>query len=92
MLVESFFERLRQPANRLRQALDDGNAGQATYEAHSMKGMCASLGAARCAEVYRAIEDCVDEGRLDGLEPLLDQGETELRAVERLLGPDRMAA
>jgi len=89
MLVESFFERLRQPADRLRQALEDGNPTQATYEAHSMKGMCASLGAARCAEIYRAIEEGVDGGRLDGYGPLLDRGDTELREVERRLGPER---
>ena len=87
MLVDAFFNRLREPASRLRQALDDGNSNQARIESHSMKGMCASLGAQRCAEIYAANEECNDYGRLDGHAPLLDPGEQEMLLVERALVP-----
>src|SRR5262249_12056781 len=73
MLVHAFFQRFSEPATRLRTALQDGNTTKARIESHSMKGMCASLGAQRCAEIYAAIEDCIETGKTEGLSFLVDR-------------------
>ena len=92
MLVDAFFQRFSEPASRLRTALQDGNATKARIESHSMKGMCASLGAQRCAEIYAAIEECIESGKLEGLSRLLDRGDHEMLLVEQALVPGERAA
>ena len=92
MLVDAFFQRFSEPASRLRTALQDGNATKARIESHSMKGMCASLGAQRCAEIYAAIEDCLESGKLEGLGSLLDRGDHEMQLVEQALTPGEQRA
>jgi hypothetical protein len=57
-----------------------------------MKGMCASLGAQRCAEIYAAIEECLESGKMDGLAALLDRGDLEMMLVEQALTPKENAA
>jgi PAS domain S-box-containing protein len=92
MLVDAFFQRFSEPASRLRTALQEGNATKARIESHSMKGMCASLGAQRCAEIYAAIEECIESGKMDGLSTLLDRGDHEMTLVEQALIPQEKAA
>ncbi|HEV8480772.1 MAG TPA: response regulator [Candidatus Eisenbacteria bacterium] len=92
MLVDAFFQRFSEPASRLRSALQEGNATRARIESHSMKGMCASLGAQRCAEIYAAIEECLESGKMDGLAALLDRGDLEMMLVEQALTPKENAA
>lgn len=92
MLVDAFFQRFSEPASRLRTALQEGNATKARIESHSMKGMCASLGAQRCAEIYAAIEECLESGKMDGLSSLLDRGDHEMLLVEQALTPGEKAA
>jgi PAS domain S-box-containing protein len=92
MLVDAFFQRFSEPAGRLRIALTGGNATKARIESHSMKGMCASLGAQRCAEIYAAIEECIESNKLEGLSVLLDRGDQEMRLVEQALTPQERAA
>src|SRR5262249_48471830 len=93
MLVDAFFQRFSEPASRLRTALQEGNATKARIESHSMKGMCSSLGAQRCAEIYAALEDCIESGKLEGLSTLLDRGDHEMLLVEQALTPgERRAA
>jgi len=92
MLVDAFFQRFSEPASRLRTALQEGNATRARIEAHSMKGMCASLGAQRCAEIYAAIEECLETGKMDGLSALIDRGDLEMMLVEQALTPKENAA
>jgi PAS domain S-box-containing protein len=92
MLVDAFFQRFSEPASRLRTALQEGNATKARIESHSMKGMCASLGAQRCAEIYAAIEECIESGKMEGLATLLDRGDREMMLVEQALVPGEKAA
>jgi len=92
MLVDAFFQRFSEPASRLRTALQEGNATRARIEAHSMKGMCASLGAQRCAEIYAAIEECIESSKMGGLSALIDRGDLEMMLVEQALTPKENAA
>jgi HPt (histidine-containing phosphotransfer) domain-containing protein len=86
MLVKAFLTQTPQRLEKLRDAIVAGNAADVEFEAHSMKGMCATLGAQRCAEVFEHMERLAAQKRLEPLPYKLQRAEIEVQRVEEMLG------
>jgi CheY-like chemotaxis protein len=92
VLIKAFLTHSRPRVEKLRQFLRQGDAQGIQFEAHAMKGMCATLGATRCAELFGRIEKLGAEQRLEPVAPLLDHAELEVGLAEDHLGPMNRAA
>jgi HPt (histidine-containing phosphotransfer) domain-containing protein len=85
MLVEAFVNQTPARLDKLRLAVVAGNAADVEFEAHGMKGMCATIGAMRCAEVFEHMERLAAQKRLEPLAYKLQRAETELTRVDEWL-------
>jgi two-component system, sensor histidine kinase and response regulator len=92
VLARAFLDHARPRVKRLREHLALGDSEAVEFDAHGMKGMCGTLGAVRCAEVFSRIEKCGREKRLPPVGPMLDRAEIEIGQVEEELGPSVQAA
>jgi CheY-like chemotaxis protein len=88
MLVQAFFNHLEKPLGALRLALQAGDSSAVEFQAHSMKGMCASVGAVRCAELFDAVETRSAAGQSTALWPIVHRATFELARVEAILRED----
>jgi len=85
MLVDAFVTQTPARLERLRQAVVAGNAAEIEFESHGMKGMCATIGAMRCAEVFEHMERLAAQKRLEPLAYKLQRAESELARVDEWL-------
>jgi HPt (histidine-containing phosphotransfer) domain-containing protein len=93
MLVQSFLTQVHPRLQRLREGVLLGDAEVVGFEAHALKGMCATLGALRCAEVFEHMERLAQQQRLEPLRFKMDRAESEVQQVEALLRePESRAA
>jgi HPt (histidine-containing phosphotransfer) domain-containing protein len=92
ILVRTFVHHIRPRLQRLRDAAQSGDAGAIEFEAHGLKGMCATIGAMACADVFSRIERLGREKRLEPVAPMLDYAEIEVSRVEVVMGPRAKAA
>jgi HPt (histidine-containing phosphotransfer) domain-containing protein len=92
VLMRAFMTHGRPRLTRLRSLLAQGDAQGVHFEAHGMKGMCSTVGALRCAELFAKIERFGKEGRLEPVAPLLDRADIEIGLVESMIGPRMKAA
>jgi signal transduction histidine kinase/ligand-binding sensor domain-containing protein/DNA-binding response OmpR family regulator len=84
-VVESFLDETPRRLQRMREALDRGDAKDFSLLAHSLKGSSAQLGAIRVAAVSAALEQQGRSATLDGAAGLLCDLERELARVAPLL-------
>jgi HPt (histidine-containing phosphotransfer) domain-containing protein len=82
MIVRTFLGSLEKTVQKLRAALETGDAGQVEFQAHSLKGMSGSVGAARCEVLFGEIERCGREGVPTEAWPLLYRATFELARAE----------
>jgi HPt (histidine-containing phosphotransfer) domain-containing protein len=87
ILVRTFVHHIRPRLERLREAGKTGDAGAIEMEAHGIKGMCATIGAMACADVFGRIERLGREKRLEPVAPMIDYAEIEVTRVETLIAP-----
>ena len=93
MLVQSFLTQVHPRLQRLREGVLLGDAEVVGFEAHALKGMCGTLGALRCAEVFEHMERLAQQQRLEPLRFKMDRAESEVQQVEALLRePESRAA
>ena len=92
ILVRTFVHHIRPRLQRLRDAARAGDAGAIEFEAHGIKGMCATIGAMACTDVFSRIERLGREKRLEPVAPMLDYAEIEVSRVELLIAPRAKAA
>jgi HPt (histidine-containing phosphotransfer) domain-containing protein len=85
MLIQSFLTQVRPHLERLREGVLLGDAEVVGFEAHALKGMCATLGALRCAEVFEHMERLAQQQRLEPLRFKLERAESEVQQVEAQL-------
>jgi HPt (histidine-containing phosphotransfer) domain-containing protein len=85
MLIQSFLTQVQPRLQHLREGVALGDAEVVGFEAHALKGMCATLGALRCAEVFEHMERLAQQQRLEPLRFKLDRAEIEVGQVEALL-------
>jgi signal transduction histidine kinase/DNA-binding response OmpR family regulator len=84
-LVSSFLNTADGNLERVAAALAEGNAKAWAQAAHSLKSSAANLGAEALASLYRELEKCGREGRIDDARGLLDQTRREQqRALHEL--------
>jgi two-component system, sensor histidine kinase RpfC len=92
ILIRTFVHHIRPRLQRLREAAAAGDAGAIEFEAHGIKGMCSTIGAMACADVFGRIERLGREKRLEPVTPMLDYADMEVSRVETLVGPRAKAA
>jgi len=81
LLVDAFLTRTRQPFERLQKAAEWKDARAVEFQAHAMRGMCVSVGAARCAAALARVEERATAGHLDAVAEAIGVVERELAAV-----------
>ena len=92
ILINTFVHHIRPRLQRLRDAAGTGDAGAIEFEAHGIKGMCSTIGAMACADVFGRIERLGREKRLEPVNPMLDYADMEVSRVEALVAPRSKAA
>jgi len=92
ILIRTFVMHIRPRLARLRQVAQSGELEAVEFEAHGLKGMCATIGAMCCADVFGRIERLGRERRPEPISPLLDYAEIEVGRVEALMGGHSKAA
>jgi PAS domain S-box-containing protein len=70
---------------RLEAAVESGDAQRTEFEAHGLKGMCATIGASRCAIVFGEMERRAREGKVGATRPLLPLALQEVRRSEEYI-------
>lgn len=92
ILVRTFVNHIRPRLQRLRDAAHVSDSGAIEFEAHGLKGMCSTIGAMACADVFSRIERLGREKRFEPVAPMLDYAEIEVSRVEVLIAPRAKAA
>jgi PAS domain S-box-containing protein len=93
MLIQSFLTQVHPRLQKLHEGVALGDAEAVGFEAHALKGMCATLGALRCAEVFEHMERLAQQQRLEPLRFKLDRAVSEVQQVEAALRePESRAA
>jgi PAS domain S-box-containing protein len=87
ILIGTFVHHIRPRLERLREVAASGDAAAVELEAHGIKGMCGTIGAMACADVFARIERLAREKRLEPVKPMLDYAEIEVSRVEVLIAP-----
>jgi HPt (histidine-containing phosphotransfer) domain-containing protein len=84
-VVQLYLESAPAQIAELRRAGAAGDASAVRNIAHSLKSSSANLGAARLAEMCKAVEDAARAGRLGGDVPSADEIEGEFQALRPAL-------
>lgn len=92
ILIRTFVNHIRPRLARLRQVSATGDMEAVEFEAHGLKGMCSTIGAMCCADVFGRIERLGREKRTEPIPPMLDYAEVEVGRVEALMGTRSKAA
>jgi HPt (histidine-containing phosphotransfer) domain-containing protein len=86
-VVSLYFQSSRELLEKLRQALEQGDADTTRKAAHSLKSSSANLGARQLASLSKALEDAGRSHSLEQAGPLLERIKTEHgRVVAALQG------
>jgi PAS domain S-box-containing protein len=85
LLVRTFLSTAQQRIARIGECLSGNDSKGVEFEAHGMKGMCLTLGAARCGRLFAEIERLGREGSLEGVPPLLNRVRVEATKAENEL-------
>jgi two-component system, sensor histidine kinase and response regulator len=91
ILIRTFLHHIRPRLRRLRDVAEAQDAKAVEFEAHGLKGMSATIGAACCAEAFSRIERLGREKRLEPLSAMLDYAEVEVGRVETVIGARKAA-
>jgi PAS domain S-box-containing protein len=84
-VINAFLTEVRPRLEKLSCALNACDGRQVEFEAHGLKGMCATLGAAVCAEAFAGLERLGRERTLEGAPRLLKQAYLEVTRTEQFL-------
>ena len=92
-LLNTFLTEVRPRLEQLGLAVNGRDARRVEFEAHGLKGMCATLGAAACAELFAELERVGRERTLGSAAPLLKRAYLEVTRTERYITTmERLAA
>jgi PAS domain S-box-containing protein len=92
VLAKTFLKHATKRLQRIEEMLDADDAQGVEFEAHGMKGMCLTLGAARCVKLFGDLEQLARAGQLALARPVLDLVKVEADRVEaRLTKPEQVA-
>jgi len=84
-VINAFLTEVRPRLEKLSEALAGHDARRAEFEAHGLKGMCATLGAKPCAETFAELERMCRERTFEGVPRLMKQAHIEVTRTEHYL-------
>jgi PAS domain S-box-containing protein len=92
-LLSTFLNDVRPRLEHLALAVNGRDAHGVEFEAHGLKGMCATVGATACAESFAQLERVGRDQALDLAPPLLKRAHLEVTRTERYITTmERLAA
>ena len=92
-LLHTFLTDVRPRLERLGLAVTGRDPRRIEFEAHGLKGMCLTLGATTCAELFAELERMGREQALDLAPSLLKRAHLEVTLTERYITTmERLAA
>ena len=90
-LLQAFLSDVRPRLQKLKDAVRAGDARLVEFESHGLVGMCKTIGAAACAEVFEQVERLGENETLGAAQPLLQRAEQEIvRAEEHIRRLDQI--
>ncbi|MCY1444276.1 Hpt domain protein [compost metagenome] len=89
LLLDAFVSDSEVRLREIRDALADSDDEALRLAAHSLKGSCSNMGAARLLGICVKIEDCARHNDLAQAAELFEQADAEFTTVCRLLGRRR---
>jgi HPt (histidine-containing phosphotransfer) domain-containing protein len=92
ILMNAFMKNARPRLTKLRDHATRGDTDGVEFEAHALKGMCATLGADRCAKLFEKIEHLARDGGVESLPVLIQAADKEVKRVEAAIEPRMKAA
>lgn len=86
-MVKSFLEDVDPTRQRIRTALEQGNAREMATAAHRLKGTLVYLSASAATEAARRVEQIGKSGNLTEAPEALDELEKQLQRLQEALAP-----
>ncbi|MEO5987753.1 MAG: response regulator [Candidatus Eisenbacteria bacterium] len=84
-LLHAFLGDVGPRMERLRQAFEEQDDRRVEFEAHGLRGMCATIGASGCNLLFGEVEQWAREGRTNDAQVLLQPALDEVRRVEEYI-------
>jgi two-component system, sensor histidine kinase and response regulator len=84
-LLHTYLDDVYPRLERLQAAIDSGNAHRVEFEAHGLRGMCATIGAAACTMLFGEMESLAREERVDETRQYLEPARAEVGRTEEFI-------
>ncbi len=84
-LLTTFLADVPPRLDRLAEAVEAKDSRRSEFEAHGLKGMCATVGATLCGRIFASIEDLASEERLGEVGPLMKQAREAVERTEQYI-------
>jgi len=84
-LLHAFLNDVSSRLERLTAAFESGDPHRVEFEAHGLKGMCATIGAGGCTMMFGEIEDLARDGHVDQARAILSDAVEEVHRTEQFI-------
>jgi PAS domain S-box-containing protein len=84
-LLQTFLHDVPARLDRLERAFEAGDSRRVEFEAHGLKGMCATIGANGCVTLFAEIEDRAREDQVAPARALLQPARDEVARTEQFI-------
>ena len=84
-LLHTFVDDVHNRLERLHACFDEGQAQKVEFEAHGLRGMCATIGATGCTLLFGAIEAAARDDNVAGARRLLEPAIAEVQRTEEFI-------
>jgi len=84
-LLHTYLDDVYTRLERLTAALDSGNAQRVEFEAHGLRGMCATIGATACTTLFGEMEYAAREERVPDARTYLETAREAVRRTEEYI-------
>jgi HPt (histidine-containing phosphotransfer) domain-containing protein len=80
-LLQTFLADVEPRMQRMTEALMEADPRRIEFEAHSLRGMCGTIGAMRCSELFAQIEQLAGDEQLGNVSGMFDRARSEVERV-----------
>lgn len=84
-LLHTYLDDVYTRLERLTTALDSGNSQRVEFEAHGLRGMCATIGATACTTLFGEMEYAAREDRVQDARAYLETSREAVRRTEEYI-------
>jgi CheY-like chemotaxis protein len=84
-LLHTYLDDVYTRLERLTAALDSGSAQRVEFEAHGLRGMCATIGANTCTMLFGEMESAAREERVEEARTYLETSREAVRRTEEFI-------